>query len=498
MRRKFLWTVAVVFGILLAGPGWSGADTPESILNLNHSRNSADSSNLPRIPPDPNQADAAKTLATYGRLVDCACDTTWAVGDRVVAAVDIYHDTTLMRPAGSLGTVVCGGLGNPPLLVAWDDWSGGHDGYGYCECPTSLAAAGNSGWWVECDDIFPAPQEDLSGVCDDRYSVGSRVVSTVENPAGSSGLAVGTEGTVVCMDDSGPLVSWDSWHQGHDGNGHCSDPVSNPPDGVDSSWWVLCAEVAPGSEVSCTCDGRFEAGDRVRLLEAVGSLPAGQWGTVACGASGSLPLLVSWDNWFDGHDGNGFCECPSESLPDTSGYFVGCSDVAKEYVSIFIDSFENGATTKWTSTVGRWCPDGATQEGTSCPADGDDSSLDPNGGCNSNPDAFGTISIGETICGTAGTFTTDGSESRDTDWYRFTVPAAGDYTITINTGGELSFGFVTDDCAGATFIESAISTPGEETVVTATLDPGTVIVFVASNSFSGVPCTPYTVTLGQL
>ena len=53
MRRKFLWTVAVVFGILLAGPGWSGADTPESILNLNHSRNSADSPNLPRIPIRP-------------------------------------------------------------------------------------------------------------------------------------------------------------------------------------------------------------------------------------------------------------------------------------------------------------------------------------------------------------------------------------------------------------------------------------------------------------
>ncbi len=497
-HQRFL-TVTMMSVLLVCMPGLGAATERAEGPDLNHSRNLVGPSNLPEVPFDSNRTDARKTLAPYGQLVDCVCDTTWAVGDRVAADRDI-NTGSVPLPEGSLGTVVCGldGAGIP-LLVAWDDWSGGHDGNGYCSCP-NLAAAGSSGWWVECADVAPAHPENLASVCGGDYSVGSRVVAEVDTPSSSTGLSAGTKGTVVCADDGIDLpllVSWDSWHSGHDGQGACADPFSNPPEGVDSAWWVECFEVGPGSEVSCACDGVFEKGDRVRLLGATSSLVTGQLGTVVCGGNGSPPLLVSWDNWFDGHNGNDHCACPSGNLPDNSGYYVDCSDVAKEYVSIFIDAFEDRDTTKWDSCAGWWCPDESTPEGTGCPADGDDSLLDPNGGCNSDPYSFGAISVDETICGTVGTFTTDEITSRDTDWYHFSVVSSGSHTITVNSPVELLFGFVTDDCSNPTLIESSYSTPGEESTVSATLDPGTYIVFVASADFADVVCTNYTVNLSQ-
>jgi hypothetical protein len=456
------------------------------------------------IPVDSNSPNVSKNLTTpYGELVDCACDTTWAVGDRVMASQDIMDGADIVRPAGSLGTVVCGsdvGEGLLPLLVAWDDWSGGHNGTGYCECPV-LAAALDSGWWVECNMIEPAHEEMIGSVCSGTYSVGSRVVSTVDNPADSAGLQAGSNGTVVCGAsnlDKPLLVSWDGWHDGHDGNDFCTDPGNHPPDGEDTSWWIFCSDVAPGSDVSCACDGVFEAGDRVRLLEAAGSLSEGSLGTVMCGGLGEPPLLVSWDNFDLGNDGNGNCACPSTDLPNHSGYFVDCDTVAKEYTSLFIDGFEDDDTTKWSARSGWWCPDGATDEGTPCPVDGDDAQLDPNGGCNSNPAAFGSITVGETICGTVGTFVTDGAESRDTDWYHFDIPASDEYMITVKSNVSLRVGFVDENgCSSPSLIEWITTTPGVEGTVTATLDAGTGGVFVASESFSGVPCSGYTVTLTQ-
>jgi len=334
------------------------------------------------------------------------------------------------------------------------------------------------------------------------------VVLNVDNPQFSSGLWAGSKGTVICGNTSNSgdldvLISWDDWHQGHDGNGICEDPVSQPPDGVDTSWWVSCTDVSAGSTASCACNGVYEIGDRVRLLEdsLTVSLPAGSIGTIACGAEGpsiSLPLLVSWDNFTGGHGGNGYCTCPDTSLSNNSGYWVACDDIAKEYVSIFEDGFEDGDTSKWSLRQGWWCPDNSTDEGVPCPEDGDVDDDDPNGGCNANPNSFGAISIDETICGTVGTFTTNGNTSRDTDWYRFTAPSSGSYTITARSNVALLIGFVNENgCTNPAFIDSTYTTAGQEASVTTTLDAGTNTVFVASGDFAGVPCTGYTLTLTQ-
>jgi len=254
---------------------------------------------------------------------------------------------------GNAGTVVCGYAGDPPLLVSWDGWTDGHDGNGHCSCP-EFSAAPNTGWWVECSEIAPEPSAVISSVCNGDYQTGSRVKAGVDHPQGAAGILVGDAGTVVCGKDQflPLLVSWDGWTGGHDGNGHCTDPGMNLPDGVNSAYWVDCAEVEAGSDVSCVCGGIFEKGDRVRALEDIYSsstlmVHAGQIGTVVCGA-GDPPLLVSWDNWQNGHDGNDNCACPAGGLSDLSGWFVDCDVVTKEYPSIFADGFESASSTHWT------------------------------------------------------------------------------------------------------------------------------------------------------
>jgi hypothetical protein len=119
---------------------------------------------------------------------------------------------------------------------------------------------------------------------------------------------------------------------------------------------------------------------------------------------------------------------------------------------------------------------------------------DLNGGCNSTPPAFGSISGGETVCGTGwaeGGF-------RDTDWYMLPAGTSGDLTVDVNS----EFPSVTfviagvDDCdiavlgdAGSAADCSAIA-PGAATLSAA----DTHAVFVApgnpdgSGIFAGHPC----------
>ncbi|TFG39330.1 MAG: hypothetical protein E4H44_02295 [Candidatus Aminicenantes bacterium] len=74
----------------------------------------------------------------------------------------------------------------------------------------------------------------------------------------------------------------------------------------------------------------------------------GDMGTVVCGSNtGSGNILISWDNWSGGHNGNGFCGCPVTSLTDSSGWYVACGLISREHGYVFSDSFYTGDTTHW-------------------------------------------------------------------------------------------------------------------------------------------------------
>ena len=168
--------------------------------------------------------------------------------------------------------------------------------------------------------------------CESEYSVGDRVVALVDNPSGADNLPAGTLGTVLCGDaDTWDLyISWDNYTDGHNNSAHC-DCQSGDDDLDDSHRLVLCDEVAsfvPG-DIDCACEARYSVGDRVTLLvdnpDGATDLPAGTRGTVLCGDTGSYDLYVSWDNWSEGHNLSGWCDCQSgEDAMDDSHYFVLC------------------------------------------------------------------------------------------------------------------------------------------------------------------------------
>ncbi len=129
-----------------------------------------------------------------------------------------------------------------------------------------------------------------------------------------------------------------------------------------------------------------------------------------------------------------------------------------------------------------------------------------NGGCNSDPPVFGSISCGESVCGTSGNFLfTDPEfgtiESRDTDWYKLVLTGAQFVTVTLESNFEGLVGIVdtggVDDCAAATdFLVSEVTARCVPTSVVANLGAGTWYVFVSTADFTGTPCgSEYRVTV---
>jgi len=120
-----------------------------------------------------------------------------------------------------------------------------------------------------------------------------------------------------------------------------------------------------------------------------------------------------------------------------------------------------------------------TDEGEPC---GDDL----NGGCNMEFPQFGSISVGETICGTAWA---DGG-TRDTDWFVLNLPYAMEVTITVFGGASMITGPVNSiDCATATTIDPfVISAYCSSASVVACLPAGDNWIFVATANVDGAPC----------
>ena len=121
-----------------------------------------------------------------------------------------------------------------------------------------------------------------------------------------------------------------------------------------------------------------------------------------------------------------------------------------------------------------------------------------NGGCNSTPPVFGSLSIGQTVCGTSGTFLgtiPDPNDPnnpfvvnfRDTDWFEFTVPSRQLVTWSV-TAEFPSLIFMLNAGCPATALGNATGTTCGTASMTRCLEPGTYVAFVAPSTFSGVAC----------
>jgi PKD repeat protein len=130
------------------------------------------------------------------------------------------------------------------------------------------------------------------------------------------------------------------------------------------------------------------------------------------------------------------------------------------------------------------CPIGATLEGEPTGCDNPDIT---NGGCNSGPPVFGSISCGDTICGSAGTFISKGIKRRDTDWYQFTLDSYTQVNFFVQAEFPVIFGIVptnppgTGNCSENTgFIDpNVMSQPGERDSIQVILGAGTYWFYVA-------------------
>lgn len=108
-----------------------------------------------------------------------------------------------------------------------------------------------------------------------------------------------------------------------------------------------------------------------------------------------------------------------------------------------------------------------------------------NAGCNTTPAVFTPVTCGE-ICGTTGTFVTDGGSFRDTDWYEITV-GAGTFTLSgIGDGFNLQLLVIAPSCP-ATVLYSTVANACETGSVSFP-GPGTYYLWAGPNAFSGVPC----------
>ncbi len=170
-----------------------------------------------------------------------------------------------------------------------------------------------------------------------------------------------------------------------------------------------------------------------------------------------------------GDDTNGGCNVTAGSGSNCcfGNGGIGCDDAACQSAVCAVDSF--CCAVAWDGIC-------AAEAQSFCPTL-----------CAPNPPGFGSISCGETICGTAWA---DGN-FRDTDWFVFTNGgAAQEVTMTVNGTLPLIFGKINStDCATASAINPFATTglcgSGSLTICA---DSGDTWLFVAPNVFAGFPC----------
>jgi hypothetical protein len=135
------------------------------------------------------------------------------------------------------------------------------------------------------------------------------------------------------------------------------------------------------------------------------------------------------------------------------------------------------------------CPPGSIPEGEPlCHEDYED---DYNGGCNSAPYVFQDIECGDVICGESGTYLYDGSDIRDTDWYRLELANSGTIIWTVEAEFPvqvLMIDALAEDCISFDVLEAGSGAPFEVVELSANVGPGVYWLWVGPSVFTGIPC----------
>ncbi len=134
-----------------------------------------------------------------------------------------------------------------------------------------------------------------------------------------------------------------------------------------------------------------------------------------------------------------------------------------------------------------YCMPGDLTEGEPICSDGYEDYF--NAGCNTTPNVFNPIGCVQNLCGTYGTYIdpTRGY-TRDTDWYEFHLPAAADVTWTVMGEARTRVIILRGPCPSE-FVAAAEADPFQFAAAYGlNVPPGSYYAFVATDSFTGVPC----------
>lgn len=287
---------------------------------------------------------------------------------------------------------------------------------------------------------------------------------------------------------------------------------------------ISAVDVVPPPNDSCATAAELQVG----VPTAFDSSFADSDGSASCGFGGDPGSASVWFKFTANRDGQAEVLTCGLVAFDTiismydscDGTELGCNDDACGVQSAFFANVTNGqeylvrvsgyglarGAGQVQVNIGDPCetirPSGAVDENEDCQSA---SETDTNGGCNIPGFPVELVEVDSVIWGNASTFfdANTGFDTRDTDWYEFTLDTDRDITITGTAGYDLRIFLLDTACPDVTIISTANSgRPCAEAVITASLTAGTYRVFAGTNFFAGLPCdgtvdTHYILTIGD-
>ena len=113
-----------------------------------------------------------------------------------------------------------------------------------------------------------------------------------------------------------------------------------------------------------------------------------------------------------------------------------------------------------------------------------------NGGCNSSPPIFRTISCNDTVCGTGFTFYYASYNRRDTDWYQLITTEPSNFTWEVEADFRVQT-YVMDGTYGCEYLSpigyTTADSCGLAKIETGCIPPGTYWFYVSPQVFTGMP-----------
>jgi hypothetical protein len=264
----------------------------------------------------------------------------------------------------------------------------------------------------------------------------------------------------------------------------------------------------PGSSSGNTCDN---ANNTDAVCPYTGST-SGDETYVISGVTGLVTIDLcnsGYDTKVYVYDGGGnLIACNDDFCNDPSGNpyrsYLTCVNLTGGSYCVVVDGYggdcgDYNISTSYSSGCPEVCdpencPAGALLEGEPVCFDGYIDTY--NAGCNSTPPSYSVLPCqdGVTVCGTGGTYIALGLSYRDTDWYSLNVgPVACNVTACLCASFESLLYVLNSDCSNILVLcGPSFGTPGSAVCCGPTAVTGTVSLFVATSTFSGVPCgSPY-------